>query len=507
MQPVEINLTSKLKKKKMERKYSLKCYYTNVDTLSNKKHELDTLIDVHKPDVLIITETLPKHCDVKPTETEYHVRNYNLHTNFNSNTCRRGVCIYVKENLKSTKVYEQEASFTESVWCEIKLENNDTLLLGGIYRSPNSNHEVTHALINFFKQLKFPTHVLIGGDFNFPEINWHHLHSTKPDDHVATVFLEAIQDCFLFQNVQHPTHYRANQDPTLIDLLFTNEEDMIYGISHLPPLGLSHHSGLLFDYRCYSEPSINAVDKVAYKYYAGNYNEMKLFLEDLNLCDQIKDKNAKDAWDTIDRALKEATDKFVPKYRIHNSTPPPPPWMNDRVREKSRLKREAFNQLIANRNEKKRSHYAKMRNQCKWETRKAVRQYEKGVAKDTKRNPKAFFKYVQSKTKARAGIPDLNYNGATASSDSEKAEALNQFYSSVFTQEDKVNVPVPAHNFHGPKLTEIEITEDMVRGKLTDLNVNKSPGGNGHHPRILHEMKELLIKPLTHLFSARRLST
>ncbi len=283
------------------------------------------------------------------------------------------------------------------------------------------------------------------------------------------MFLEAVQDCFLYQSVQHPTHYRANQDPTLIDLVFTNEEDVIYGISHLPPLGLSHHSGLLFDYRCYSEPSKNAVDKVAYKYYTGNYNEVKVFLEDQNLHDQIKDQNAKDAWDTIDRALKEATDKFVPKFRIHHSAPPPPPWMNDHVREKSRLKREAFNQLIADRNEKNRCRYA-------------VRQYEKGVAKDSKSNPKAFFKYVQSKTKARAGIPDLNYNGAIASSDSEKAEALNQFYSSVFTQEDKVNVPVPAHIFHGPKLTEIDVTEDMVREKLADLNVNKSPGSDGHHP-------------------------
>ena len=227
---------------------------------------------------------------------------------------------------------------------------------------------------------------------------------------------------------------------------------------------------------------------------------MKVFLENSNLYSQIKDNNAKEAWDIIDGALKAATDKFVPKYRINNSTTPAPPWMNDRVREKSRRKKEAFDRMIANRNEENRKLYAKLRNQCKWETRKAVRQYEQGVAKVSKHNPKAFYKYVQSKTKARAGIPDLNYNGVTASNDDDKAETLNQFYTSVFTQEDKANVPTPTFTFPGPELTEIEITEDMVKEKLDDLNINKSPGSDGHHPRILWEMKGLLVKPLTHLF-------
>ncbi len=49
---------------------------------------------------------------------------------------------------------------------------------------------------------------------------------------------------------------------------------------------------------------------------------------------------------------------------------------------------------------------------------------------------------------------------------------------------------------------DIEITEDMINKKLNELNQNKLPGSDSHYRRILSEMKEILIKPLTawHLF-------
>ena len=41
--------------------------------------------------------------------------------------------------------------------------------------------------------------------------------------------------------------------------------------------------------------------------------------------------------------------------------------------------------------------YAKARNAAKTETRRAVRDFEKEVAKQAKKNPKAFYRYVNSK--------------------------------------------------------------------------------------------------------------
>jgi len=48
-----------------------------------------------------------------------------------------------------------------------------------------------------------------------------------------------------------------------------------------------------------------------------------------------------------------------------------------------------------------------MRNQTKWECRKAQKEFEKKLAKESKKNPKAFYKYAQSKLKTRTGIAHL----------------------------------------------------------------------------------------------------
>ena len=63
----------------------------------------------------------------------------------------------------------------ESVWCEVRLRNNDKLLVGCIYRSPNSGHENNtqlNKLIVEVAKIQTYTHLLIGGDLNYPGIDW-----------------------------------------------------------------------------------------------------------------------------------------------------------------------------------------------------------------------------------------------------------------------------------------------------------------------------------------------
>ena len=61
---------------------------------------------------------------------------------------------------------------------------------------------------------------------------------------------------------------------------------------------------------------------------------------------------------------------------------------------------------------------------------------------DIKKNPKCFWKYVREKTKTKSGISSLKLpDGTTAETDQAKAEALNNFFSSVFTREDLSTIP------------------------------------------------------------------
>ena len=73
------------------------------------------------------------------------------------------------------------------------------------------------------------------------------------------------------------------------------------------------------------------------------------------------------------------------------------------------------------------------RNKAKRETQRAIKEFEKSLAKEVKANPKAFYRYAQSKLKTRPGIPDLvDSDGATTKNNHQKADVLNKFFHKCF---------------------------------------------------------------------------
>ena len=177
-------------------------------------------------------------------DLEWKIDGYEHLTNLEYNK-KRGVILYTKTILKAARsTIRSQDIFQESVWCEIKLQHQDSILVGVVYRSPNSSINNNGHLRQLMKNAvdKGNSHVLIIGGFNYPEINW--LAETSPPDihHPATVFMECLRDTYLIQHVTDPTHYRGDQRPNTLDLILTNEEGMISNIkSQTVPLGKSHH--------------------------------------------------------------------------------------------------------------------------------------------------------------------------------------------------------------------------------------------------------------------------
>ena len=149
--------------------------------------------------------------------------------------------------------------------------------------------------------------------------------------------------------------------------------------------------------------------------------------------------------------------------------------------------------------------YARARNQARWATRKAVREFEKSVAMNTKTNPKLFWKYVHSNTKTRQPVSNLYMeNGTFTKTDHEKTQVLNKnkFFTSVFTKEDLTNIPSIDSQEGIKKLDTFQITEEEVQKKLNKLKPSKSPGPDGLHPRLLKELAPSLSHPLSILFQS-----
>eukprot|EP00794_Sanderia_malayensis_P019527 gene19527-21456_t len=185
----------------------LKCLYTNADSLLNKREELSVYINLHNPDIIGISEAFPKNTSSSIEFAEYKMDSYDLICNLDKG--KRGVCLYTKSHLKAVPVDITGVEEPEAVWCEVKLEGKNRLLVGCIYRSPNSNilgNSNTLDLIKKASTMK-NSHLLIMGDFNHPEINWSPIQMPSDPEHAATKFVECLRDCFLHQHIEHPTHY------------------------------------------------------------------------------------------------------------------------------------------------------------------------------------------------------------------------------------------------------------------------------------------------------------
>ena len=116
-----------------------------------------------------------------------------------------------------------------------------------------------------------------------------------------------------------------------------------------------------------------------------------------------------------------------------------------------------------------------------------------------KENSKPFWKYISSKRKDTQSIPPLDTKqGTTAESDVDKAEALNDQFTGVFTKKTHDQVPLLERKI--PKMKDIRITEGGVLKLLQGLNISKARGPDEISPKILKELSNELTPIMTYFF-------
>ena len=473
----------------------------------NKIDELKTIVVNNKPLIIAVTEINPKNSRFSLQNVEINLPGFNLYTSNNQEENERGCAIYIHDSLVSNAC-NREFRKEEGVWCEIDLLNSDKLLIGCVYRSPNIDDQGNQAFISMLNTMcerNNYSHYLILGDFNLPNIDW----STwsAPSDNINehhNMFIECLRDNYLFQHVERPTRGRVNQKSNILDLILTNEEGMIEDLEHWSPLGKSDHCILKFKFNCYIDRPESTTKR--YNYNKGDFEKI---IQDLELDWELelsKFKTIDEKWNFFKNKVKESVDENIPKKRVGKNHKFKPGLMNERLLAKIRKKHRAWQRYMETKEGEKYQEYCKIRNKVKSLVRKAKIDYEKIISENAKSNPKKFWEYTKSKTKVREGIPNLDIpesedkeNPDTTRNDSQKADVLLNFFNSVFTRENTENVPL-VDSFTDQILEDLEIDENMVEAKLKGLNVNKSPGPDGIHPRVLFEIRKAITTPLTILY-------
>ena len=120
------------------------------------------------------------------------------------------------------------------------------------------------------------------------------------------------------------------------------------------------------------------------------------------------------------------------------------------------------------------------------------------IISQIKENPTKFLQYALAKMKTRTGIPNLiksDLKDDLDNSDSDKAERLADYFSSLFTREPQENTPEEP----------IRCYKTVETCQLWHQNYKKksfkSPGSDGIHPRVLNELADCISIPLATIFN------
>ena len=121
----------------------------------------------------------------------------------------------------------------------------------------------------------------------------------------------------------------------------------------------------------------------------------------------------------------------------------------------------------------------------------------------TKVNNKYFYKYINSKRRARENLhPLLDTKGNLVTKDQDKAEVLNAAFASIFNSKTCYSLgtqPPVLVDRDGEQNRPCMIHNEMALDLLRKLGAHKSMGSDGLHPIMLRELVDVVAKPLSNI--------
>ena len=119
-----------------------------------------------------------------------------------------------------------------------------------------------------------------------------------------------------YQHVQSPTHFRAEQEPTLIDLILTNLRRVGYRTCNT-----NHHwakaitsAWSLTTFAMQEEQISNSMEN-RFAYAKGNYEAMREKLMGANLAARIQALGVQEAWDLLAGEIQAAVGEFLYRWQ------------------------------------------------------------------------------------------------------------------------------------------------------------------------------------------------
>ena len=456
-----------------------------------------------------------------------------------------GVAVYIRDDhaISSEILFSYTNGVIESIGIHVMSLN---LILIVTYRSPDDNsktkdgkekknrHRSTYKefsaylkeLKKFLSSLPSPTpDIVMMGDYNLPHADWISGQctsgaSTDEQDMVRALY-ELSLDYFLVQQYDCPTH----RDGNTIDLLFTNNSNIVHNAEALPSAVTDHY--LMNFSTVYNSCDANAEDQEDPRDQDNatiSLSSLNFFDEDIewnalsddlsgyNWSREFRGLNTSEMMDRFITVCLDITRKWVP-LRRHKSTPQTqrnsskiPKQRRSLMRRRTAMKK----RYVAARSDSSRKSLMRKLVYIEKELQKSHSEQrnleESRAIGRIQNNPKYFFTFAKRFSRVKVGIgPLIDSAKQLISAPRKIAEILSEQYCSVFSPPRYDNISMDTlfpdnESINTPNLCTISFTDTELVDAMEELSANAAPGPDGFPAILLKKCSTALSLPLARIW-------
>lgn len=337
--------------------------------------------------------------------------------------------------------------------------------------------------------------VYIGGDFNLPEMKWPPNEASagnSPAGYLASV----VQNSNLTQLITQPTRFRTNQQPSLLDLFFTNNEESVTELEICPPLARSDHVvvdiNLQFSVETLPQCSSRHISII-------NYERANAELLTVNWENELSALDVDSMWLTFTDKLQSILKANTTISTLHRN--PGKPWITHNIIRMTRVKKSLWQRyrrsgsgddFLAHRQ------YSESLARLIIQSKAAFENHVAGSA-----DKKLFFKTVRSRLQSKVSVPKVQRcPGVLCCSSEEVADEFARSFSSHFTTEPRGNLPTASSDRVANSVGTVTFTPDLLKSLLTKLNPSTAPGPDLIESRTMKLCCEGVALPLSMIMTA-----
>ena len=433
----------------------IKCGHININGLANKIHEVRTLLEKTKFDILAITET---HLSEDVDDTEISVIGYDIlrQDRKNQSNSWGGCAIYYKLHMGLYELpRDKNIEQTESIWAEVTVRSQK-LLIACVYRHPKQKN-----FLKYFSPIleKFATrtNIILLGDFNI---------DLKKEFSLKNDFIRLISRFNLTNLIKQYTRITENSK-SLIDLAITaNESKVLKSGSYAA--AISDHNLVYITYNLFIDKS-RPVLKTVRNYKNVDNISLQNDLETapwhlISLFDDVDDSLW--FWENLLTSIIKDHVKER-KVKINSQTQP---WMTGNIRKEMNHRHKLLKRAQkTTKGSPEWKAYKNARNTCANIIKSAKAKYwrnEFGKVNSTR----AFWSTVKSfKGKSTCSVvgPLLDQEGNLITDNKCKAEQMNKFFANVGK-----NLATDLHQEHNNVLKDPNESIFRVTPTLSKINLD-----------------------------------